>query len=155
MCKYSTSQKRRSQDKIRLRWFYCGSLFSPLHPSMDTFLLNCYPLLNHITYVVSDLGGKVAYGRKVSRFWKKWLGEPLFPKDRKRTMLLTVRLFLERVHKNSPRAGQKRTLGKHLAPHGDENCRNGLHITKPCTPKWGEHPKFCQFFRLKWGEISI
>jgi hypothetical protein len=48
---------------------------------------------------------------------------------------LTVRLFSERVHKNSPRAGQKRTLGKHLAPHGDENCRNGLHITKPCTPK--------------------
>ncbi len=68
---------------------------------------------------------------------------------------LTVRLFSERVRKISPLAGQKRPLGKHLAPHGDENCRNVLHITEPCTPKWGECSKFCRFFRLKWDENSI
>ena len=68
---------------------------------------------------------------------------------------LTVRLFSEGVRKNPPLAGQKRLLGKHLAPHGDENCRNVLHITETCTPKWGECSKFCRFFRLKWDENSI
>ncbi len=70
-------------------------------------------------------------------------------------MWLSVRLFSEGVRKNSPLAGQKRLLGKHLAPHGDKNCRNVLHITETCTSKWGERLKFCRFFRLKWDENSI
>jgi hypothetical protein len=70
-------------------------------------------------------------------------------------MKLTVRLFSERVHKNSPPAGQERPRGKHLAPHGGKNYKNLLHVTEPCTSEWGERSKSYRFFRLKWGKNPI